>query len=239
MREGGTTVDRTQFSGTTDGVPTFDIPPKPLDRALRAAEPKQKRAGDTSHIRTRERWQYPAVILDPPSRRVIGPASATARGGTRRSGRCRWLPSGAAEGLHFPKVGDTRQPKAIHITSGSGEQLGRGIHLVTSPWQRGYMSRPASTTCRIRNCRPAMRESSAAGRRRSGSARATIWEATPIGRRGRQQTSTDAAIQTCPRQRDCATGLALSRSKIGSGRTLARPSKRHQKRQGRVDPAAG
>ncbi len=68
---------------------------------------------------------------------------------------------------------------------------------MNSGWQPGGMSRPAPAICRATNW-PACDEAL----RRRGSL--TIWfdpginwDAVPNGRRGRQQTCSDAAIQTC------------------------------------------
>ena len=73
MRENRIVVERTRkIKAATDSNHTFNIAPNLLDRDFTAGRPNQKWAGDISYIRTREGWLYLAVILDPPSRRIIG-----------------------------------------------------------------------------------------------------------------------------------------------------------------------
>ena len=57
---------------TTDSNHKFNIAPNLLDRNFSADQPNQKWAGGISYIWTREGWLYLAVILELPSRRVIG-----------------------------------------------------------------------------------------------------------------------------------------------------------------------
>jgi putative transposase len=73
MRENDIKIIRTQkYKATTDSNHTFSIALNLLDQDCSTDGPKQKWAGDMSHIWTSEGWLYLAVILDLHSRRVVG-----------------------------------------------------------------------------------------------------------------------------------------------------------------------
>ena len=73
MRQNGIQVIRSRkFKRTTDSDHAFNIALNLLQQDFTASGPNQKWAGDITYVWTRERWVYPAVIIDLFSRHVIG-----------------------------------------------------------------------------------------------------------------------------------------------------------------------
>ena len=62
----------TNKKATTDSHHRINIAPNLLDRNFHAEHPNQKWVGDITYIWTAEGWLYLAVMIDPPSRRVVG-----------------------------------------------------------------------------------------------------------------------------------------------------------------------
>lgn len=73
MCKNGLAVERTRkFKAITDGYLTFNIAPTLPDRGFTTDRPNLKRAGDISHIWTRDGWLYLDGILGLHSRRMNG-----------------------------------------------------------------------------------------------------------------------------------------------------------------------
>ena len=60
-----------KWRATTDSTHPYPVVPNTLNRQFAVAKPNRVWAGDITNVWTVEGWLYPAVVLDPYSRRVI------------------------------------------------------------------------------------------------------------------------------------------------------------------------